>query len=209
MREHGQIFGQAPSIDRAEKLTASLFRSPEDDADRLFVSASGSRVLVTLPRAKQAVAIDLTDPEDPRPAGRTELARAGAPYVSFSPDGDWIIMPTAQESEAVAIQRSASSVDDSSGPPAVGYLVYTRPDDSALELAQATPVQTLGQFPLKGPLNLGGTRPTGLCFSAERGLLAVATKPGTVYLISVRSRLESENGPAKDRIATSAGTTKR
>ncbi|MGA2703903.1 MAG: hypothetical protein ABSH35_22745, partial [Isosphaeraceae bacterium] len=87
MREHGQIFGQAPSIDRAEKLTASLFRSPEDDADRLFVSASGSRVLVTLPRAKQAVAIDLTDPEDPRPAGRTELARAGAPYVSFSPDG--------------------------------------------------------------------------------------------------------------------------
>jgi glycerol-3-phosphate acyltransferase PlsY len=182
---------------------------PEDDADRLFVSASGSRVLVTLPRAKQAVAIDLTDPEDPRPAGRTELARAGAPYVSFSPDGDWIIMPTAQESEAVAIQRSASSVDDSSGPPAVGYLVYTRPDDSALELAQATPVQTLGQFPLKGPLNLGGTRPTGLCFSAERGLLAVATKPGTVYLISVRSRLESENGPPKDRIATSAGPARR
>jgi glycerol-3-phosphate acyltransferase PlsY len=102
-----------------------------------------------------------------------------------------------------------TSVADSSGSPAVAYLVYTRPDDSALELAQASPVQTLGQFPLKGPLNLGGTRPTGLSFSAERGLLAVATKPGTVYLISVRSRLESENGPAKDRIATSAGTTKR
>ena len=144
-----------------------LSLEPEDDADRLFVSASGSRVLVTLPKTKQAVAIDLTDPEDPRPAGRTELARADAPYVSFSPDGDWIIMPTAQESEAVAIQRSASSVDDSSGPPAVGYLVYTRPDDSAVELAQASPVQTLGQFPLKGPLNLGGTRPTGLSFSAE------------------------------------------
>ncbi len=182
---------------------------PEDDADRLFVSASGSRVLVTLPKVKQAVAIDLTDPEDPRPAGRIELARADAPYVSFSPDGDWIIMPTAQESEAVAIGRPASSVDDSSDPPAVGYLIYTRPDDSALELAQTTPVQTLGQFPIKGPLNLGGSRPTGLSFSAERGLLAVATKPGTVYLISVRSRLESESGPAKDRIATSAGTTRR
>jgi len=186
-----------------------LSLQPEDDADRLLVSASGSQVLVTLPKAKQAVAIDLTDPEDPRPAGRTELARADAPYVSFSPDGDWIIMPTARESEAVAIQRPASPVDDSSGLPVVGYLVYTRPDDSALELAQATPVQTLGQFPLKGPLNLGGTRPTGLCFSAERGLLAVATKPGTVYLISVRSRLESENGEPKDRIATSAGPTRR
>ncbi len=51
--------------------------------------------------------------------------------------------------------------------------------------------------------------PTGLCFSAERGLHAVATKPGTVYLISVRSRLESENGPSKDRIATSAEPTRR
>ncbi|HKI18528.1 MAG TPA: acyl-phosphate glycerol 3-phosphate acyltransferase, partial [Isosphaeraceae bacterium] len=68
---------------------------------------------------------------------------------------------------------------------------------------------TLGQFPLKGPLNLGGTRPTGLSFSADRGLLAVATKPGTVYLISIRSRLETENGPQKDRIATSAEPTRR
>ncbi|MGZ5943810.1 MAG: glycerol-3-phosphate 1-O-acyltransferase PlsY [Isosphaeraceae bacterium] len=186
-----------------------LSLEPRDDVDRLFVSASGSRVLVTLPKAKQAVAIDLTDPEDPRPASRTELARADAPYVSFCPDGDWIIMPTAQESEAVAIQRSASSVDDSSGPPAVGYLVYTRPDDSAVELAQASPVQTLGQFPLKGLLSLGGTRPTGLSFSADRGLLAVATKPGTVYLISLRSRLETENGPQKDRIATTAEPTRR
>jgi len=181
-----------------------LSLEPEDDADRLFVSASGSRVLVTLPKAKQAVAIDLTDPADPRPAGRTELAQADAPYVSFSPDGDWIIMPTAQASEAVAIQRSASSVDDPSSPPAVGYLVYTRPDDSAVELAQASPVQTLGQFPLKGPLNLGGTRPTGLSFSADRSLLAVATKPGTVHLISIRSRLESETGASKDRIAATA-----
>jgi len=57
--------------------------------------------------------------------------------------------------------------------------------------------------------NLGGTRPTGLCFSADRGLLAAATKPGTVYLISLRSRLESENGPPKDHIATSAGPTRR
>ncbi|HMF35105.1 MAG TPA: glycerol-3-phosphate 1-O-acyltransferase PlsY [Isosphaeraceae bacterium] len=186
-----------------------LSLEPEDDAERLFVSASGSRVLVTLPKVKQAVAMDLTDPEAPRPAGRTELARADAPYVSFSPDGDWIIMPTAHESEAVAIQRSASSVDDSSSPPAVAYLVYTRPDDSAVELVQASPVQTLGRFPLKGPLNLGGTRPSGLAFSADRSLLAVATKPGTVYLISLRSRLEPENGPQKDRIATTSEPTRR
>jgi acyl-phosphate glycerol 3-phosphate acyltransferase len=186
-----------------------LSLKPEDDADRLFISASGSRVLVTLPKVKQTVAIDLTNPEDPRPLGRAELAQANAPYVSFSPDGDWIIMPTSQASEAVAIQRSASPVDYASTPPAVGYLVYTRPDDSAVELAQASPVQTLGQFPLKGPLNVGGTRPTGLSFSADRGLLAVATKPGTVYLISVRSRFETENEPQKARIASTGEPTRR
>ncbi len=87
--------------------------------------------------------------------------------------------------------------------------LFRSPDDSALEVARITPVQTLGQFPLKGPLNLGGTRPTGLSFSAEQGLLAVATKPDTVYLISLRSRLETENGSPKDRIATSAGPTRR
>ena len=114
-----------------------------------------------------------------------------------------------RQSEAVAIQRSAVSVDNPSTPSAVAYLVYTRPDDSALELAQASPVQTLGQFPLKGPLNLGGTRPTGLSYSAERGLLAVATKPGTVYLISVRSRLETVDRPQKDRIATATAPARR
>jgi glycerol-3-phosphate acyltransferase PlsY len=190
-------------------LISHMSLEPEDDADRLFVSASGSRLLLTLPKVKQTVAVDLTEPADPRPAGRTDLATANAPYVSFSPDGDWIIMPTTQACEAVAIPRSASPADDVSGPPVVGYLVYTCPDDSALELAQASPVLTLGRFPLKGPLNLGGTCPTGISFSAEKGLLAVATKPGTVYLISVRSRLEAEDRPQKDRLTTSAESTRR
>ena len=185
-----------------------LSLEPEDDADRLFVSASGSRALVTLPKTKQAVAIDLTDPDKPRAAGRTELAQANAPYVSISPDGDWIIMPTLEPSEAVAIGCSAP-VDDSTAPPAAGYLVYTRPDDSALELAQASPVQTLGQFPLKGSMNLGGTRPTGISFSPEKGLIAVTTKPGTVYLISLRSRLGSDTEPPSARIATGGETTRR
>jgi glycerol-3-phosphate acyltransferase PlsY len=167
----------------------------EDDPERLFLSASGSRALVTLPRVKQSVAVDLTDPTVPRAAARADLNQVHSPYVSFSPDGDWIIMPTAQTSEAAAIQRSASLAHSLSEPPAVHYLVYTRPADSSLELLQVNPVQILGRFPLKGPLNLGGTEPTGISFSGERGLLAVATKPGTVYLISVRSRLEPELWP--------------
>jgi hypothetical protein len=45
---------------------------------------------------------------------------------------------------------------------------------------------------LKGPLNLTGTRPTGLAFSPERGLLAVTTKPGAVHLIAIQSRVALE-----------------
>jgi glycerol-3-phosphate acyltransferase PlsY len=74
----------------------------------------------------------------------------------------------------------------------MSYLVFTRSEQSVLELAQVSPRCTIGQFPLKGPLNLGGTRPSGLAFCLERGLLAVATKPGTLHLISIRSLIATE-----------------
>lgn len=204
------VFQVASAIEEnSQRPIGHLSLEPDDDADRLYLSAAGSRGLVTLPKAKQAMAIDLTDPEEPRPAGRTDLSQGNAPYVSFSPDGDWIIMPTLQASEAVAIQHPAISDDDSAGPPPAGYILYTRPDDSALELAQATPVQTLGRFPLTGPLHIGSTRPTGLCFSSENGLIAVATKPGTVYVISLRSRLGPSPEPQEARIATGGEKTRR
>jgi glycerol-3-phosphate acyltransferase PlsY len=180
---------------------------PGDDADRLVISASGTRALVTLPRAKQTVAIDLSHPEAPAAAGRTELASADAPYVSSSPDGDWIVMPTARESETVPLEQGALSSGKGKETSSVGYLICTRPDQSDLEIAQASPRVTLGQFPLKGPLNLGGTRPSGLAYSAERGLLAVATKPGTVHLIEVRSRVDTggPRGSARQVASSSPG----
>ncbi len=173
---------------------------PGDDADRLFLSAAGTRLLVTLPHAKQAVAIDLQDPAHPRRAGRTELSSAGTPYLSIAPDGDWMIMPTVHEAEAVALAIGGQVPRDdeaaTTSRPA-SYLVYTRPDDSALELARTAPLEALGQFPLKGPLNFAGTRPSGIAFSPERGLIAVATKPGTVHLVSITSRLESGTAAVK------------
>jgi glycerol-3-phosphate acyltransferase PlsY len=169
-----------------------LSLEPKDDADRLILSASGMRGVITLPKARQAVALDLTSPEDPRVAGRSELPDAAAPYLSRSEDGDCIVMPTVAEHEAVAIEAPADRHPTGKPDLPAGCLVYTMPEDSALELARSTPRLTLGRFPLKGPLNLGGTRPSGLAFCAERSLIAVATKPGTVHLVSIRSRLETD-----------------
>ena len=73
-------------------------------------------------------------------------------------------------------------------PRQVQYLVCTRHRDSVLELFQTEPRQSLGRLPLKGPLNLGRTRPTGLAYSRERGLLAVATRSGTIHIVEMLPR---------------------
>jgi glycerol-3-phosphate acyltransferase PlsY len=186
------VFKVAPA-DRSQPPSpiGHLDLGPNDDGDRLVVSDMGTRVLVTLPNAKESVAIDLSYADSPRLAGRSALPETGAPYVSLSGDGDWMIMPTLQATEASAIEHRDFMHGWGSPTPWVGYLLYALPEESALELAQASPRRSIGRFPLKGPLNLGGTRPSGLAFCAERGLIAVATKPGTVHLVSIRSRLET------------------
>jgi acyl-phosphate glycerol 3-phosphate acyltransferase len=176
----------------AELPIGRLNLQPGDDPDRLWLSASGTRGLITLPKTKQTVAIDLSRPEAPTVAGRSDLAQADGPYVSSSTDDDWIVMPASGEHEAVALQDSNSPAGQGRGICSADYLVYTRPEQSVLELVQVTPRCIIGRFPLKGPLNLAGTSPSGLAFSPERGLLAVTTKPGAVHLIAVHSRVALE-----------------
>ena len=171
---------------------------PGDDPDRLTVSAQGTRALVTLDHSNRAIAVDLVQPDAPVVSGRTELAGDKLPYVSRSPDGDWLIMRTAFDFEAVAVASPLSKTTDQTVSP--DYLIFTRPDVSALEIVQVKPARTLGLFPVKGPFNLGGTETTGLTYSRSRGLLAVATKPGTVHLVRLESRLETAEAPA-DRVA--------
>ena len=162
---------------------------PGDDPDRLTVSAQGTRALVTLAHSNQAIAVGLTQPEAPVVSGRLELGAGEPPYVSRSPDGDWLIMRPTLDFEAVAVASPLSKTNDQTVSP--DYLFFTRPDVSALEIVQVDPGRTLGRFPVKGPFNLGGTETTGLAFSRTRGLLAVATKPGTVHLVRLESRLDT------------------
>jgi glycerol-3-phosphate acyltransferase PlsY len=182
---------------------------PKDDGDRIVVSDRGGRALVTLPKRKEALAVDLSRPEAPRLAGRTALADTGSPYISVSDDGDWIIMPTLRESEAVAVDHREFGHGRESSSPWAGYLLYTLPDDAVIELAQASPRRSMGRFPIKGPLNLTGTRPSGLAFCAERDLCAVTTKPGAVHLVSIRSRPETGTAQAHLPRRSSSSLIKR
>jgi hypothetical protein len=200
------IYEAKTAIDpRTPTPVGHLDLEPSDDGERLVVSATGKRALVTLPKRRQSVAMDLEKPEAPHIMGRIVLPGSGTPYVSVSDDGDWMIMPTMKGSEAVVLDhlqiRNCLGTPD----PWNGYLLYTLPDESMLEVAQSPPQRVLGRFPIKGPLNLGGTRPSGLAFCPARGLAAVTTKPGTVHLVSIRSRVESGSGQRGDRIAANQG----
>ena len=164
---------------------------------------------VLLAKTNQTVAIDLSDPRVPRLIGRIKPPDADVPYVSYSPDSDWIMMPVASPSEGDRHRVAPQPADRRSGRsnrPAlrhVQYLVCTRhriPCSSCFK--PATP--SLGRLPLTGPLNLGRTRPTGLAYSPDRGLLAVATRSGSIHLIEMVPRtlsVVSGQGP----IAASGG----
>jgi glycerol-3-phosphate acyltransferase PlsY len=69
------------------------------------------------------------------------------------------------------------------------YLLCARQRDSVLDFVQTMPQRSLGHLPLKGPLNLGRTRPSGLTYAPERGLVAVSTRTGTIHLIELYTRL--------------------
>jgi glycerol-3-phosphate acyltransferase PlsY len=172
------------------------FASTQDPC-RLSLSASGKCAAILLAKTNETLAIDLTDPASPRLVGRTQPSGADAPYVSYSPDSDWIMMPVASQSEGIAIESPARGQELNARreiAPAhrVDYLVCTRHRDSVLELFQTEPRCSLGRLPLRGPLNLSRTRPTGLAYSRDRALLAVATRSGTIHLVKIEPRARAE-----------------
>ena len=184
-----------------------------DDPCRLSLSSHAQCAAVLLSKTNQTLAIDLSVPEAPHLIERIKPTDSDAPYVSYSPDSDWIMMPVASQSEGVAIESQPRRYTANAGratdwPRHVQYLVCTRHRDSVLELFQTEPRQSLGRLPLKGPLNLGRTRPTGLAYSRDRGLLAVATRSGTIHMVEMLPRTLSDVS-GKGPIAASRGDAHR
>jgi glycerol-3-phosphate acyltransferase PlsY len=67
-----------------------------------------------------------------------------------------------------------------------GCFACTRPRESAVELYEAATNRSLGRLALRGAMNLSPTRPTGIAHASGRGLIAVATRSGSVHLIAIR-----------------------
>jgi glycerol-3-phosphate acyltransferase PlsY len=181
------------------------FQADADPA-RLMLASSGECAAVLLAKTNECAAIDLSTPEEPRLIGRSKLPPADVPYVSHWGSRDWILMPVTAQSEALALDLPGSETRprEAGGfvtARAADYLVCARQRESVIEVLQCRPRLSLGRYPLKGPLNLGRTRPTGLSYSPERGLLAVATRSGTIHLVELVSRL-SPKPSVPHRIAT-------
>ncbi len=161
-----------------------------DDPERLSLSASSHYAAVLLAKSKRIAAVDVTDPAAPRLIGRTPIATTGTPYVSQSDDEDWIMMPAGTAGSTVALESPRTPGHHRTPATAshADYLVTAREDESALEILQARPQHEIGRFPLLGPFNLGHTRPTGLAYSPERGIIAVATRTGSIHVVELRTR---------------------
>ncbi len=157
------------------------FEGPGDDPARLTLSATGRRVVVTLLGSNQIAAIDLANPAHPQIIGRAPLPESEVSDPPEAPD-DRIVMPVASGREAVWITWP--------GPPDAtdGCLARTLPRDSGLAFHDPSTHRSLGRLTLRsGAMNLSATRPTGLAFNPDRGLLAVANRSGGVHLIAMRS----------------------
>src|SRR5262249_15079172 len=146
------------------RVVGHLDFADDDDPSRLNVSASGQSAAVLLAKSNQTVAIDLSAPASPRLISRSKPSGADLPYVSYSPQADWIMMPVASQSDAIAIESPGPSERETGNetPHAdrARYVACTRSRDSVLEVFQTEPFYSLGRIPLMGPLNLSRARPT-------------------------------------------------
>jgi glycerol-3-phosphate acyltransferase PlsY len=76
-----------------------------------------------------------------------------------------------------------------------GCEAFPRQKESAVDFYEAVSMRSLGRLPIRGPMNVSPTRPTGLAYSDERGLLAIATRSGSVHLIAARPQSNNLPGP--------------
>ena len=164
-------------VDPPRPVARVEFDRPDDDPERLMLSAGGDRAFVGLAGSEQLAEIDLSDPARPGLIRRIPWIawqRIDPPAVI---EGGPASLPAGREVVRVSLPGRRGE-----GPVLVGLA----PGDSALEVERPAR-QSLGRLPLRGSANLGGIRPNGLAYSPDRGLLAVSNRQGgSVHLVAIR-----------------------
>lgn len=186
-RAEGDAKKPAPALDVYEIAGDSqpvghvIFEGKGDNPSRITLSTSGLDAAVSLLGSNVAAAIDLFDPTNPRLIGRSLMSRTEDPYPSISPN-DTIMMPVVSGVEGVVIRNKG----------AFPYILSTLPKDSGVLLRSMSHSDTGGRLTLRsGALGLSTTRPTGLAYSVERGLVAVANRSGGVHLVKIAENFTS------------------
>ncbi len=150
-----------------------------------------------------------------RVTGRVELDNGGADpdRLALSASGRQAIIGMLRKEQAVTVDLADPAepaiVDRSNrgmNPetvrldlPELGECVaWPRPLESALDLYEAASMRPLGRLCLRGALNLSPTRPTNVAQTAERGLVAIATRSGSVHLIAIRPGPDQRDVAAAD-----------
>jgi acyl-phosphate glycerol 3-phosphate acyltransferase len=181
--------GLSPSLG-----TRLVFEQPRDDPERISLAPSGTQAAVSLHGSNEIAWIDLSDIEQPRISNRTFLKTPGA--IAFGSDGSLFVTSTEEaglwviesaNARPKALPVVGSGADVLVLPPENGGLVCTLPDRSSLEIIDPRLGRSMGRLPLRGSANLATTRPLGLAFCSERGILAVANRQGgSVHLIRIK-----------------------
>jgi glycerol-3-phosphate acyltransferase PlsY len=150
------------------------FTRKGDDPEDLSLSASGDYAVVALAGTAQVAAVDLTGPDGPVEIGRQPLMERELPTLSEAAEGDPILMPVCTERATVVVPSLHAPL-----------LVSTLPEASALELVEGTSRRLIGQVPLRWSSAWKEVRPTGLAYSPERRLLAVANRAGGIHVLKL------------------------
>ena len=151
------------------------FSDPEDNPSRIAISETGRAAVVSLSGSDMVAAIDLGTPSEPRIVNRSPMPTGTHAYLSKTSD-DAIIMPSLGSGDAVRVDLAGRGQ----------ALACALPLSSALEFRLLDPQISLGSLTLHGgTLNLGKVRPTGLAYSPELSLIAVANRSGGVHLLSL------------------------
>jgi glycerol-3-phosphate acyltransferase PlsY len=152
------------------------FDGPHDDPARITLSRSGRTAVVALEGSQSAAAIDLTVPYRPRLIGQSSFREVERPYASHG-EADVIVMPAGSGREGLLAAIGGLGE----------CLVSTLPHGSGLEVQPTSARVPIGKLALRaGALGLGSTRPIGLAYAPERGLIAVANRSGGVHLVAIR-----------------------